>query len=601
MKCLAKLQYVNIYALVVFVLFFIEWRYFTIEVNYATHNIIGTLLKYLGEGIIIVAPLYFFNGKWRRIALVVLWLVSLLMLSNVLYYRFWNDIMGVDTVMLWSNVNLLLLNSMVGLAELADITFIIIPLLLTVVYCRKHNAIESVDYRGVWLKSCFIGVLLGCTLLSQLTYAFGGYRYMRSIGSKCDFMFSFISRYHYQIFSNLYEYNNLGGMCFSIKSLYDALKYHRTVKIDDTTGIDNFISEVGKTNRTNSNIPDSVVSVNSGKNLILIVVESLNSDVIGKAIGGHKITPVLDSLLAADGTVSSLNMVTQINKGGSSDGQLIINTGLLPLFAGATAMTFSTRIEMPSLVKQLKKDNNISVFADNAGAWKQREVYNNFGFDVYCSNDFMEEIKAIGSDGAMFRFGEKLISDIRGSFFLEFITIAMHTPFEEPGVPMQQWLEQADLSKIERNYLNSVNYFDRELGHFIDWLKDKGLYDNSIIAIVSDHSQTVDDITSNDIYTEHMAFIAVNTGITASVSSTTAQYNVYPTIVGLMRPDMKEGEYQGLGKNLLDPTLSGAVDPFGIVRGEIENEAMKRRAYEISDSIIRGDYFRLIGERREQH
>jgi len=599
MRYLAKLQYVNIYAIVVFVLVFIEWRIFTIDIDYSTHNIIWTILKYLGEGVLLVTPLYFFNGKWRRIEVVVIWFVSMLMLCNVLYYRFWGDIMGVDSVMLWRNVNSILLKSIVGLTEFGDIIYLIIPLLLTIVYYRKHNAIECVDYHGILLKSCFLFVILACILLSQLTYAFNGYRYSRSIGSEDDFMYSFMNRYQNPIFRNQYEYNSLGGVCYSLKSLYYVLKYHKAIKIYDTTGIDAFIREVGKINRTNSNIPDSIVCCNSNKNLILIVVESLNSDVIGTTIGNNKVTPVLDSLLAAKGTVSSLKMLTQVNRGGSSDGQLIINTGLLPLLTGTAAMSFSNRIEVPSLVKKLKKDNNLSVFADNANSWKQREVYSNFGFDVYSSNDFLEDIDKIGSDGAMFHFGEKLISEIKGSFLIEFITITMHAPFTEDGVPMLPWHEHVDMSKIERNYLNSVNYFDKELGNFLNWLKDNGLYDNSMIVIVSDHSQTVNDISSNDIYDENMAFIAVNTGITDTIKYQTGQVNVYPTILRLMKPDMEDDEYQGLGKTLFDSTLSGALDPKGKVHGDIGNDAMAERAYEISDSIIRGDYFReIISERR---
>ena len=154
---------------------------------------------------------------------------------------------------------------------------------------------------------------------------------------------------------------------------------------------------------TNNIVSDSIANNNSNKNLILIVVESLNSEVIGATINGNKVTPVLESLLSEEGTVSSLNMVTQVYKGGSSDGQLLINTGLLPIATEAASMSYSDRIELPSLVKKLRKDNNIAVFADDASSWKQKEVYYNFGFDsVFCSEDFKDDIEEFGSDASIF-------------------------------------------------------------------------------------------------------------------------------------------------------------------------------------------------------
>lgn len=304
-------------------------------------------------------------------------------------------------------------------------------------------------------------------------------------------------------------------------------------------------------------------------------------------------TPVLDSLLTEDGTISSLNMLTQVNKGGSSDGQLLINTGLLPISSGAASMIFSDHIAMPSLAKAMKKEVNIAIFADDAKSWRQREVYSNFGFGrIYSSDDFQSQKEIIGSDGAMFRFGERIISEIRGTFFIEFITFSMHVPFTEKAVEIRPWLENADeLTEIERNYLNSVSYFDRELGNFISWLRNNDLYDNSLIVIVSDHSQSIKESYEDDIYSKDMTFIALNTGLKARITAKTGQVNVYPTILQLTGAGIPG--YYGLGKSLLDPSLCGALDPAGIIHGDASEVEMMKRAYNVSDSIIRGDYFRI--------
>lgn len=594
MSLFEKLKYVNIYAVEVFIAFFIEWRIFALEIDYPTHNFIGTLLKFGGEVAIVIFPLYFFNGKWKRVCVCLIWIAAVLMFSNVLYYRFWGDIMGVDAIMLWGNVNSILINSMIGLTRWVDIVYIIIPLLLTYIYYRGHKKIEAAEDHVMLYKFGYLFVLLACIFLSQLTYAFAGYRYSRSMGLDSGFVDSFTRRFTTPIFKNQYEYNNLGSICFGIKSLNNVLKNHKPISIENTESIDKFINKIGQTNVTNNIVSDSIANNNSNKNLILIVVESLNSEVIGATINGNKVTPVLESLLSEEGTVSSLNMVTQVYKGGSSDGQLLINTGLLPIATEAASMSYSDRIELPSLVKKLRKDNNIAVFADDASSWKQKEVYYNFGFDsVFCSEDFKDDIEEFGSDAYMFRYGENLIAEIKDSFFIEFITISMHVPFDEAGFPRKSWLESVDMATSDRNYLNAVNYFDTELGKFLNWLKDNNLYDNSLIVIVSDHSQTVDDIYTGNIYEKGMAFIAVNTGITDKIEAKTGQVNVYPTILQLMKPDIKLDEYQGLGKSLLDTTLTGALDPEGVFYGSSGDEVDMKRAYQVSDSIIRGDYFGL--------
>ena len=48
---------------------------------------------------------------------------------------------------------------------------------------------------------------------------------------------------------------------------------------------------------------DSVTSNNRGKNLVFIVVESLNSSALGHSADGVRMTPVLDSIIASDDVI----------------------------------------------------------------------------------------------------------------------------------------------------------------------------------------------------------------------------------------------------------------------------------------------------------
>jgi len=47
----------------------------------------------------------------------------------------------------------------------------------------------------------------------------------------------------------------------------------------------------------------------------------------------------------------------------------------------------------------------------------------------------------------------------------------------------------ADLEKLSLRYDEHIRYVDHEFGNFLDWLKQKGLFDQSLIMVSSDHGE----------------------------------------------------------------------------------------------------------------
>lgn len=85
---------------------------------------------------------------------------------------------------------------------------------------------------------------------------------------------------------------------------------------------------------------DNRYAVEPGRNLILIVVESMNSWLLNRTVNGVEIMPRLNRLLSEEGTFSALHLIPQVKDGRSSDSHLIFNTGLLPAKVGATAVLY---------------------------------------------------------------------------------------------------------------------------------------------------------------------------------------------------------------------------------------------------------------------
>ena len=349
---------------------------------------------------------------------------------------------------------------------------------------------------------------------------------------------------------------------------------------------DKEISEIDNYINTAVPIADTdTFASNKGKNIILILVESLNSYVIDKEINGHEITPTLNALAKAEGSITALNVRSQIKDGISHDGQLIINTGLLPIDKGVAMMEYGNREYIPSLPRMLPVKNSTVIFADNGRNYRKSDAFQALGFNNIISNDeFIDEAERIGRDAAMFNKAKTVVQSLSARndsipFFLELHTISTHAPFIEKGVEAPEWLKNAkNLDKRELNYFTTINYFDTVLGSFIEFLKETGEWDNTVITVMADHScfsamGHLDNPENLQLdYTEiPCAFIAANTGITKKITAPVGQVNIFPTILYLMGAIPETG-YRGLGRTLLDSQLKSVVDSRGKVWGEASEE-----------------------------
>ena len=305
-------------------------------------------------------------------------------------------------------------------------------------------------------------------------------------------------------------------------------------------------------------IPDSVD--NSEKNLILIIVESLNSAVVGYCVDGRPITPVLNEICRSCNSVVALDMVSQVGCGRSSDGQLMYNTGLLPMRDEVTALRYADN-EYPSLADALNKSVSVEVIGENAGMWNHRATNLAFGYDALvdgCAGDVRDSY-----DGEIFQRALSLMKELPQPFFAQITTLGMHDPYDGPD-----------------GYLHAVSRFDESLGEFLTALKSAGLYDNSVIAIVSDHNGDIS--LPGSVRRDDAIMLAIlNSGIDAKIECEVAQIDVYPTILDVMGVS---GIYHwpGMGRSLL--------------RDYGSEERDMSHLWNISENIIASDYFRRYAE-----
>ena len=354
---------------------------------------------------------------------------------------------------------------------------------------------------------------------------------------------------------------------------------HRELSSDEKSLIDDFF----KNKKTLES--DSAFVANRNKNLIFIIVESLNSQTIGLKHKGHSVTPVLDSLINSEGTISCLNVIPQVSTGFSADGQFIYNTGLLPLKNTVVAVTFNEN-RVIGLARAIGVKTAEEFICEDRRAWYHSQTNRQYGY-----NALHDQLgKEPNYDASLFEASAEEIGRMALSqpFLAEITTLTSHFPYQQAqSDTIAPWLNDYGSTPIERHYVKAINMFDTALGHFIRKQLPRDILDNSVIAIASDHHIGNDGENCYDI--TPIAFIATNTGRTELVDRTVGQIDIYPTLLQIMGRHTLPCHW--LGESILDPANKSAVDIAGRCHGASDRTAdsLKAEAWRISELIIKSD------------
>lgn len=587
--------------LVCFIGLLAEWLLFTFSEAWVGGNNLVTIAKGAGDCAMLLIPFWFIPNKYKGWILIISWLASTFFLFNLWYCRFWDNLIPITFYRLTSNLNSDLINSVKALIKASDCIMILTPIGVTLYYFLfARKIIRKEPSQSKSAKYLCIGVTLVAFLLSQTAYSVTTMKWNRGVGFGANtFTEATIARLSLENPASLYEYSNNGLSVYGIQSIIgiaEDLTTKKSIKLNDKdlNSIAGYFRDIPELT------PMPEFFANSNKNLILILVESLNAYVINKEINGHPITPFMNAMLDSAGTIAALNIIPQVKTGCSNDGQLLTNTGLLPLNYGVSSMEFGEKNIYPNLVEILDRPEAVALFGDTGYTWNQTAAFQSYGFkNIHTFTSYESEAKKFGRDKALFNLGEDIIPSLKQPFFVEFVTFSMHTPFTDKAIPVKDWLKDSGLPIIDINYLNMTHYFDQSLKSFVEFLKKENLYDNTVIVIVSDHSMGLttekQKSSSVNIYRQDvlpMMFMALNAGTTIKRTEIAGQVNVFPTILQIMNRTTEN--YHGMDRSLLDPALHSAVSTKGEILGTPDDKdaERQRRSFNVADSLQRGDYFR---------
>ena len=297
-----------------FLLFLAEWLLFTEDIGGIGNKYIVTIAKGIGDIAALFIIYWFLPQKREWIILVIIWLVSVFFLFNAWHCRFWGEFISVTFYRLTSNINADLVNSVKALVRITDIFYILIPAACTLLYlfvCRKHMRTEM-NFSGKQ-RVLAVCMSLSAFALSQLAFGITTKKWQEDLFPDDTLTDILLERFCFNKHTVKYTFCSEGLCMYFLEAVVEIGKdivsrHYIELNETDLRKISDFMADIPEIPGT----PD--FSANKDKNVVIILVESFNSDVIFHKINGNEITPVMNARLNAENTVSALNIMTQVKE-----------------------------------------------------------------------------------------------------------------------------------------------------------------------------------------------------------------------------------------------------------------------------------------------
>ena len=302
--------------------------------------------------------------------------------------------------------------------------------------------------------------------------------------------------------------------------------------------------------------------------IILTLFESLEDWVVQP-----EFMPNTYRLINSGHSLHAHKIAKQAMAGGSADGQMIVNTGLLPIDRGAVCFSYPFNT-FPSLPKQ----KAVTLLPHPIDAWNQKYMSPAYGYDTTIVTTEQE---------AFCQTASLLQKDYD---FAQIVTMTSHEPFgcgAEANIQLS-----SQMPSMMANYIRCVNVTDGYIGQMLDSLHRYQLLDSITIVITGDHtifhkerrdafvSYCIDHDLHYGVEDEYCPLVIYSPALEGeSVCDAEAyQMDVYPTILGVL--GYEDYYWKGFGVDLTDSA-------------QYSHRAMdEKEAYRLSNLLIRNDYFK---------
>lgn len=442
---------------------------------------------------IILLSIGLYNKNERKsftTMLVIYFLMSVLLYANVVYYREFADFLTLSTVLSNAGVNSEnmswgLIAGALAMLRVWDV-FYWVDFILLILLVRRSNKIniEQPETKKQFYKRYAVaGTLAGIALLFA------------------NLMLAETDRPQLltRTFDRNYIVKYLGINFFTGYDSVQTIQNNRIRAQADESDLTE-VYQFAKENHAAPN--DEYFGLAEGRNVITLVLESTQQFVIDYELedaegNKHVVTPFLNELYHDEATISFDNFFHQTGQGKSSDAEVLAENSLYGLPEGSAFQTLGTDNTFHATPKILSQEAGYTTaaFHGNTGSfWNRNDTYKSFGYDYFFDSKYydLSEGRTLDyglKDKLFFKDSTEYIEQLPQPFYSKFITLTNHFPY-----PLEE--ENASIPKANtadetvNQYFQTVRYTDEAIEEFFNWLKDSGLYENSIIVLYGDHFGT---------------------------------------------------------------------------------------------------------------
>jgi len=429
------------------------------------------LLNPLGSAMLFLGFSFLFRGKKKYTSLVIIYtLMSILLYSNVVYYRFFSDFITLPTIFQTQNFGDLG-GSILSLLKPYDILFFVD--VFAMIFLRFSGKIQKQTTAMGYKKAFAIIAFALAVSIVNLGLAETSRPQLLSRGFDRNYIVKYLGMYNYTIYDTV-----------------ETMKASSERALADSSDITEVINYT-KSNYANPN--PKYFGAAKGMNVIYLHLESFQNFLIDYQLNGQEVTPFLNSLAKDQNTLYFDNFFHQTGQGKTSDAEFMLENSLFGLPQGSAYITKAqnTYQAAPSILKDYGYSS--AVFHGNNGSfWNRNVIYKSFGFDKFYDASYYdtgstENMAEYGLlDKPFFEQSQSFLNSLPQPFYTKLITVGNHYPYK-----MSQ-----DLVSIEKaatgdasvdNYFQTARYADEAIEQMFNQLKESGLYDNSMIVLYGDH------------------------------------------------------------------------------------------------------------------
>ncbi|WP_338472357.1 LTA synthase family protein [Niallia sp. XMNu-256] len=449
--------------------YFIQLTQFNLGVESSFQEFL-LFLNPLGSAMIFLGFASFLNGRKKYIGLIIIdFLLTFLLYANVLYYRFFNDFLTLPTIFQTQNFGDVS-SSIVSLLRSYDILFFVDIILLIGLLAFRVVKIEGKNMKHRMAAAL---ILLGLGISSlNLALAESDRPQLLTRGFDRNYIVKYLGMYNYTVYDAVQS-----TKASAQRALADG---------SDLTEVINY---------TQSNYAEpnpKYFGAAKGMNVIYIHLESIQNFLIDFELHGEQVTPFLNSFIRDENTIYFDNFFHQTAQGKTADAEFLLENSLYGLAQGSafTMKGLNTYHAVPAILRQ--QGYTSAVFHPNTGTfWNRNEIYKSFGYDRFYDSSYYEmnpeDLADYGlMDKPFFEQSIPKLESLPQPFYSKFITVTHHYPYklkEEDATIAPHTTN----SKSVNRYFQTARYADEALEQFFGYLKESGLYDNSIIIMYGDH------------------------------------------------------------------------------------------------------------------